>query len=252
MNRKVLRRRRRPAVKRRDRLLRQRRRGSTRCSTRTSTPPARRSPRLGERLLLSPPASARRLRRRSKICCSGCSPATRSSCSSAPWPVSASSAGGFAPPPYSGRSPRRLRPPRSGDFPAPDGRRRFDRRQFCRRLDRALGAWLPRALLAGRHGRPSRAFWRPVLPPAAPVTRRRSRGTQRLFAAFADARLDETLELAEPWRITEVICKPYPCSGGKIGAIDSAQRSETRVSIPAPSIMSASGCPWNQRAIAVS
>jgi 2-methylcitrate dehydratase PrpD len=48
-------------------------------------------------------------------------------------------------------------------------------------------------------------------------------GPNGYLRAFADATLDGTIELADPWRITEVICKPYPCSGGKIGAIDSAR-----------------------------
>jgi 2-methylcitrate dehydratase PrpD len=54
---------------------------------------------------------------------------------------------------------------------------------------------------------------------AAPILE----GPNGYLRAFADVALDETLELARPWRITEVICKPYPCSGGKIGAIDSAR-----------------------------
>lgn len=40
--------------------------------------------------------------------------------------------------------------------------------------------------------------------------------------AFADTQPDEAIQLADTWRILNVICKPYPCSGGKIGAIDSA------------------------------
>lgn len=40
--------------------------------------------------------------------------------------------------------------------------------------------------------------------------------------AFADTTATDA-EPGVPFRITDVICKPYPCSGGKIGAIDSAR-----------------------------
>jgi 2-methylcitrate dehydratase PrpD len=48
-------------------------------------------------------------------------------------------------------------------------------------------------------------------------------GKNGFLRAFADTTIDPAVALADPWRITEVICKPYPCSGGKIGAIDSAR-----------------------------
>ncbi|MBL4647278.1 MAG: MmgE/PrpD family protein [Rhizobiales bacterium] len=46
--------------------------------------------------------------------------------------------------------------------------------------------------------------------------------TNGFLHAFADTQSDEAIHLVDTWRILNVICKPYPCSGGKIGAIDSA------------------------------
>jgi 2-methylcitrate dehydratase PrpD len=48
-------------------------------------------------------------------------------------------------------------------------------------------------------------------------------GKNGFLRAFADAKDDPGVRPGAPWRIMEVICKPYPCSGGKIGAIDSAR-----------------------------
>lgn len=48
-------------------------------------------------------------------------------------------------------------------------------------------------------------------------------GRNGFFRAFADAMDDESVVPGAPWRIMDMICKPYPCSGGKIGAIDSAR-----------------------------
>jgi 2-methylcitrate dehydratase PrpD len=48
-------------------------------------------------------------------------------------------------------------------------------------------------------------------------------GKNGFLRAFADAADDARIIPGAPWRIMEVICKPYPCSGGKIGAIDSAR-----------------------------
>ena len=48
-------------------------------------------------------------------------------------------------------------------------------------------------------------------------------GKNGFLRAFADATDDPGVQPGAPWRIMEVICKPYPCSGGKIGAIDSAR-----------------------------
>ena len=47
-------------------------------------------------------------------------------------------------------------------------------------------------------------------------------GRNGFFRAFAGELPSAAAMPGAPWRITEVICKPYPCSGGKIGAIDSA------------------------------
>jgi 2-methylcitrate dehydratase PrpD len=47
-------------------------------------------------------------------------------------------------------------------------------------------------------------------------------GPNGYLRAFADATVDDAIQLAGSWRIADIICKPYPCSGGKIGAIDSA------------------------------
>lgn len=48
-------------------------------------------------------------------------------------------------------------------------------------------------------------------------------GANGYLRAFADAVDDNSVALDGAWRIADVICKPYPCSGGKIGAIDSAR-----------------------------
>jgi 2-methylcitrate dehydratase PrpD len=47
-------------------------------------------------------------------------------------------------------------------------------------------------------------------------------GRNGFLRAFADEADDPGVQPGAPWRIMQVICKPYPCSGGKIGAIDSA------------------------------
>ena len=47
-------------------------------------------------------------------------------------------------------------------------------------------------------------------------------GDNGYLRAFADVPASNA-EPGTPWRITDVIAKPYPCSGGKIGAIDSAR-----------------------------
>lgn len=49
-------------------------------------------------------------------------------------------------------------------------------------------------------------------------------GANGFLRAFADAATDGTVPLEGAWRIMDVVCKPYPCSGGKIGAIDSARQ----------------------------
>jgi 2-methylcitrate dehydratase PrpD len=48
-------------------------------------------------------------------------------------------------------------------------------------------------------------------------------GKNGFLRAFADAADDARFVPGAPWRIMDIICKPYPCSGGKIGAIDSAR-----------------------------
>lgn len=48
-------------------------------------------------------------------------------------------------------------------------------------------------------------------------------GPNGYLRAFADLARHDTVALPGKWRIADVICKPYPCSGGKVGAIDSAQ-----------------------------
>lgn len=47
-------------------------------------------------------------------------------------------------------------------------------------------------------------------------------GPNGYLRAFADAAYRPAPDLGNAWRILDIICKPYPCSGGKIGAIDSA------------------------------
>jgi 2-methylcitrate dehydratase PrpD len=48
-------------------------------------------------------------------------------------------------------------------------------------------------------------------------------GANGYLRAFAGVTGDDSIPLGGAWRIADVICKPYPCSGGKIGAIDSAR-----------------------------
>ena len=57
-------------------------------------------------------------------------------------------------------------------------------------------------------------------------------GKNGFLRAFADAADDAKIIPGSPWRIMQVICKPYPCSGGKIGAIDSARELRDAGSTP--------------------
>jgi 2-methylcitrate dehydratase PrpD len=47
-------------------------------------------------------------------------------------------------------------------------------------------------------------------------------GPNGFFRAFADVTNAATLEFKNRWRILDISCKPYPVSGAKIGAVDSA------------------------------
>jgi 2-methylcitrate dehydratase PrpD len=58
-------------------------------------------------------------------------------------------------------------------------------------------------------------------------------GGNGYLRAFADAAADDALPITGKWRVMEIICKPYPCSGGKIGAIDSARELRERGLDPA-------------------
>jgi 2-methylcitrate dehydratase PrpD len=58
-------------------------------------------------------------------------------------------------------------------------------------------------------------------------------GKNGFLRAFGDVGMIGSVGLDGAWRIMEMICKPYPCSGGKIGAIDSALELRQRGIDPA-------------------